>query len=208
MSDLHSNIDLGSRRLAILSVRATGFDPNTDRIIEVAAVIHARGKEPKTYHRLVFPGVPILPDATRDHGLTDADVATAPPFESIASGFARFLGAADLAGFDIRRFALPLLWAEFHRCSVAFNCFGRSVVDLRDIYRRHEPRDLESAVDQYLGRTIDDRRRCVGHRRGLVGTPRSPTEASRRPAEDGQRTRGLSSKRYWVTVCHGGGLGC
>jgi DNA polymerase-3 subunit epsilon len=154
MTSLQSSIDLRNRRLALLTVRSTGFDPDTDRIIEIGAVIHARGKEPKTYHRLIFPGVPILPAATRDHGLTDADVASAPMFHEIADGFARFLGAADLAGFDIRRFALPMLWSEFHRCSIPFDCFQRSVIDLQDIYHHFEPRNLGMAIESYLGRPL------------------------------------------------------
>jgi DNA polymerase III alpha subunit (gram-positive type) len=56
-----SRLELGRRRLAFLSVHATGFDPNTDQIVEVAVVMKAEGKPVRTYHRLIYPCVPILP---------------------------------------------------------------------------------------------------------------------------------------------------
>jgi DNA polymerase III subunit epsilon len=146
------SLDLDRRRLAVISVHATGFDPGSDRIIEVGVVMRKAFAADRTYHRRIDPGIPILPLATEVHGLADADVAGAPYFEEIAAGLARFLGAADLAGFGIRRLAVPLLEAEFRRVGLSFNWYRRSVVDLRDIYLHHEPHHLRGAVGHYLGR--------------------------------------------------------
>lgn len=144
-------LDLGQRRLAVIAVNATGFDPGSDRIVEVAVVMRKASAADRTYHRRVDPGIPILPEATEAHGIADGDVAGAPYFEEIAPGLARFLGAADLAGFGIRRFAVLLLEAEFRRVDVSFNWYRRSIVDVRDIYWHHEPRHLGAAVGHYLG---------------------------------------------------------
>jgi DNA polymerase III subunit epsilon len=147
-------IDLSRRRLAVISVHATGFDPRVDRIVEVAVVMRKDCAADRSYRRLVDPGIPILPLATESHGVTDADVADAPIFDVIAPGLARFLGSADLAGFGIRRLAVPLLDAEFRRANIFIDWTVRSVVDLRDIYLHHEPHHLGGAVSHYLGRNL------------------------------------------------------
>jgi len=70
----------------------------------------------------------------------------------IASGLAHLLEDADLAGFNIRRFDLPILVAEFARAEIAFSLTGRSVLDVQRIYHGREPRDLAAAVQFYCGR--------------------------------------------------------
>jgi DNA polymerase III subunit epsilon len=146
-----ARLDLGRRRLAFVAVRTTGFDPNVDRIVEVAAVMKKEFVPDRPYRERVDPGVPILPEATRYHGLTDADVAGEKTFEEIAPGLFRFLGAADLVGFGIRRLALPFLAAEFDREGFDLFRSPRSVVDLEEIYEHFHPRDLASAARDYLG---------------------------------------------------------
>jgi DNA polymerase-3 subunit epsilon len=79
-------------------------------------------------------------------------VADAPPFAAIAPELFAELHAADLAGFGISTFDLPLLSAEFARARLPFRVAGRRVVDVLALYRRLSPRDLASAVRQYLGR--------------------------------------------------------
>ena len=147
-------LELGRGRLAFLTVHATGFDPNIDRIVEVAAVVKKEGAPDRTYHRLVYPCAPILPQATLAHGVSDAAVAGAPRFDEIAIGLHRFLGAADLVGFGIRRLGAPLLIAEFQRVHLPFERLSRSVVDLEEVYRHHSPRDLDAAAARYLGRGL------------------------------------------------------
>jgi len=70
----------------------------------------------------------------------------------IAPGLAHLLEDADLAGFNIRRFDLPILVAEFARTEIEFSVAGRSVLDVQRIYHGREPRDLAAAVKFYCGR--------------------------------------------------------
>jgi DNA polymerase-3 subunit epsilon len=149
-----TGLELGRRRLAVISVHATGFDPNVDRIVEVAAVMRKEFAPDRTYHQFVHPGMPILPQATEYHGVSNADVADAPTFDAIAPGLFRFLGAADFAGFGLRRLGLPLLVAEFRRVYLYLEDPRRSLVDLEDIYLHHHPRHLGAAVGRYLSREL------------------------------------------------------
>ena len=140
------------RPLAVLDTETTGVDPLTDRIVELAVVRLDPDGAARRYRRLVDPGVPIPPAATAVHGIADADVAGRPRFAAIADRLARRLDGCDLAGFNLRRFDLPLLAAEFARAGVAFDPADRAVVDAQQIYHAREPRDLAAAVRFYCGR--------------------------------------------------------
>lgn len=70
-------------RYAVIDVETTGFSPADDRVVEAACVIVQDGSIVRTWSSLVNPGRPIPPHATRVHGIGDADVAGAPPFETV-----------------------------------------------------------------------------------------------------------------------------
>jgi DNA polymerase-3 subunit epsilon len=146
-----SNLTL-DRPLAALDLESTGVDPASDRVVEVAVLTLLPGGGQELYHRRVNPGVPIPAAATAVHGIADADVADAPPFAAIAAELFATLFGCDLAGFGIVSFDLPLLAAEFARVGLPFRVAGRRVVDVLALYRRQYPRDLASAVREYLGR--------------------------------------------------------
>jgi DNA polymerase-3 subunit epsilon len=143
------------RPLAFLDLESTGVDPAADRVIEVAVLTLLPRGAPESFHRRVNPGVPIPPAATAVHGVADADVADAPPFAAIAPGLFAALHGADLAGFGVVTFDLPLLAAEFARVRIPFRVAGRRVIDVLALYRRLQPRTLASAVREYLGREHD-----------------------------------------------------
>ena len=103
---------------------------------------------------------PELLEAALDLGLQDladvdfgdADVAGAPTFRQIAKGLLDFLGEADLAGFNVARFDVPLLDREFRDCGLDLGLDRRRVIDAMTIFHRKEPRHLSAAVRFYLGR--------------------------------------------------------
>jgi DNA polymerase-3 subunit epsilon len=134
------------RPLAVLDLESTGVDPARDRIVEVAVLKLTPGAEPIRFRRLVNPGVPIPPSASAVHGIRDEDVAERPRFAAVAPRLARLLVDADLAGFGLTTFDLPLLLAEFARAGIRFPLGGRAVVDVLRLYRARHPRDLAAAV--------------------------------------------------------------
>jgi DNA polymerase-3 subunit epsilon len=140
------------RPLAVFDLETTGTDPATDKIVEIAVLrIEPDGKrEART--RRIDPGRPIPPAATAVHGIGDDDVRGEPTFDRIARGLLEFLDGADLAGFNVRRFDVPLLEREFSDCGLDLGLAGRRVVDVMTIFHRKEPRDLSAAVRFYLGR--------------------------------------------------------
>jgi DNA polymerase-3 subunit epsilon len=139
------------RPLAVLDLETTGADPKLDRIIEfsVLRVLPGGGHDHRTWR--VNPGIPIPPEATAIHGISDEDVADSPTFPAIAPSLVHFLDGCDLAGFNILHFDLRLLVAEFNRVGLVLPVAGRRVIDACRIYHQREPRDLTAALKFYCG---------------------------------------------------------
>ena len=138
--------------LAVIDLETTGLDAKTARIVEISVLkVSPDGTHDHRTRRL-NPQVPIPPESTAVHGITDEDVADAPTFASIATSLAEFLVGCDLCGFNLKRYDLRILVAEFRRAGVTFPLEGRAVVDPMEIYHQKEPRHLAAAVRWYLGR--------------------------------------------------------
>ncbi len=140
------------RALVFVDVESTGTDPAQDRLIELGLVRYAPGQPSRSLSLRCNPEVPIPPAATAVHGIRDEHVAACPPFRAVAASVTNWLHDADLAGFNLRRFDLPLLAAEFARVGQEFKVCGRCVVDALTIFHAREPRDLAAAVRRYCGR--------------------------------------------------------
>ena len=140
------------RPLAFFDLETTGIDPLRDKIVEIAVVRVLPGGATAGLTRRVHPGRPIPAEATAVHGIRDEDVAGAPPFRDLARELLEFLSDADLAGFNVRRFDVPLLEREFRDCGLDPALAERRVIDAMTIFHRKEPRDLTAAVKFFLGR--------------------------------------------------------
>ncbi len=144
------------RPIAFLDLETTGLRVGTDRIVELALIRFMPNGDVTEKVRRFNPGIPIPPEATAVHGIRDEDVADKPPFAARARSLADLLDPCDLAGFNLRRFDLPMLLAEFQRAGVRFQVGERRIVDVQMLYHRMEPRDLSAAVRFYLGRELED----------------------------------------------------
>lgn len=143
-------------KLIIFDTETTGVDTETDRIIQFALNLDGQEKQ-----FLVNPGVPIPPEATAVHGITDADVKNAKPFSHYAEKLHRIFKSADLVGFGIARFDIPLLIKEFKRCGIRWEPGGR-VIDCLEIFFRFEKRDLTAALKFYCGEEHTDAHDALG----------------------------------------------
>ena len=78
-----------------IDVETTGLSPKTDRIVSVAVGKRLPGERRiKLREWLVDPGIPIPPEATEIHGITDAMVRGKPPLEQLS---AELLGIVEKA---------------------------------------------------------------------------------------------------------------
>ena len=141
-----------TRPLAVFDIESTGTSPRKDRIIELAAVKLMPDGTEQTKTWLLNPTVPIPPETTAIHGITDEIVKDCPTFKERAREIFAFFEGCDLSGFNADRFDIPCLEEEFSRAGMNFAASSRKHVDVQRIYHRMEPRDLTAAVRFYLGR--------------------------------------------------------
>jgi DNA polymerase III subunit epsilon len=144
------------RPLAFLDLETTGLDPRVDRIVELALVRFAPDGSVLERVRRFNPGQPIPVEASRVHGITDEAVASEPYFSQVAKSLFELLDPCDLAGFNIRRFDLPMLIAEFRRAGIVFEAKTRRILDMQAVFHREERRDLTAATRFYLGTQLVD----------------------------------------------------
>ena len=146
-----------TRPLVFIDLETTGLDVRQDRIVEIALLrmvppgSSGIAPEPVVHTQRLNPGIPIPAEATRVHGLSDADVAGEPAFADVARSLFDFLSGCDFAGFGLRRFDLPILGAEFERAGYRFDYRKRLCVDGKEIFHFKEPRTLSAAYALYCG---------------------------------------------------------
>ncbi len=143
------------RPLVCFDLETTGTDIQRDRVVQIALVRLEPDGRRQIFRSLVHPGRAIPPEATAVHGISDADVAAAPGFDAILADVLSILEGADLAGFNVIKFDLPLLEAEILRAGGALDLAGRRLLDAMTIFHRQEPRNLEAAVRFYCGQAMD-----------------------------------------------------
>lgn len=143
-----------ARPLVAFDLETTGLDVEQDRIVELSLVKLLPDGERQVRTRRIHPGRPIPPEATAVHGIGDADVADCPRFGQVARSLAEWLRGCDLTGYNIERFDLRLLAAEFKRENIEWPEPGTQTVDAFVIFAKREPRDLAAALRYYCDREL------------------------------------------------------
>ncbi|MBZ4652212.1 MAG: DEDDh 3-5 exonuclease domain family [Proteiniphilum sp.] len=142
--------------LVFFDLETTGINITHDRIVEISFLkVYPNGKE-EIKSRRINPEMPIPPQATAIHGITDEDVKDCPTFKQVARSLADQLEGCDLAGFNSSRFDVPMLAEEFLRAGVDFDMSKRKFVDVQIIFHKKEQRTLEAAYAFYCNRQLED----------------------------------------------------
>lgn len=133
------------RPIAFFDLETTGLNTSHDRIVEMSVLkINVNGEEEQR-EWLFNPEMPISAESTSVHGYTNEMVADKPTFREKAKEIAQFIGNADLAGYNILKFDLPMLVEEFLRVDYDFDLKDRSFIDVMNIFMKMEPRTLKGA---------------------------------------------------------------
>ncbi len=148
------------RPLCFFDLEATGVNPLEDRIVDVCVLRREPDGTETVFSSLVNPGVPIPPDSTAIHKITDEMVKDQPRFSDLADKLQELFKGADLSGFNIARYDIPLLAAEFKRCGAEWPGTGRRVLDSYAIFARKERRDLTGAYKFFCGKDLSGAHRA------------------------------------------------
>ena len=143
------------RPLIFFDLETTGTNPAHDRIVEISLIkVYPDGREEEK-RRLINPGIPIPPESTAIHHITDKDVADAPRFSQIAGSLLKIFEGCDIAGYNSNKFDVPLLAEEFLRAGLEFHTEDHRYIDVQNIFYAMEPRTLVAAYRFYCGKELE-----------------------------------------------------
>jgi len=137
------------RPLVFFDLETTGLDQDIDRIVQFAFLKVYPDKHMEEWMELVNPGIPIPPEASTVHNITDETVRDKPAFASFAPKIKEYLFNCDLSGFNIARFDVPFLRAEMTRNGQPLALRAIKIVDAQTIFHKMEPRTLSAAYRFY-----------------------------------------------------------
>lgn len=142
--------------IAFFDLEATGINISTDRIVEISVLkVFPEGKEEiKTMK--INPTIPIPKEVSLIHGIYDKDVKGEPTFKEVARELHDFFAGADLAGFNVLKFDIPLLVEEFLRAGIDFDIEKRNLLDAQKIFFMMEKRNLAAAYKFYCNKSLEN----------------------------------------------------
>jgi len=145
-----------TKPIVFIDLETTGINITADRIVEISMLkVMPDGKKDVHTH-LINPTIPIPPETTAIHGISDDDVKDAPTFAEMAANFVQFIGNADLAGYNAIKFDFPLLVEEFLRVGIDFDLRSRRLVDVQNIFHKMESRTLSAAYRFYCNESLEN----------------------------------------------------
>lgn len=143
-----------SRKIVFFDLETTGVSTVKDRIVSIAASWEDEGGLCER-HIYINPTIPIPKEASDVHGITDEAVADSPKFSEVAAGVAEWFKDADIAGYNVARFDIPLLMEEMLRCGIDMTDLNRKVYDAMKVYHKVRPRNLAAALKDFCGEDIE-----------------------------------------------------
>ncbi len=143
------------RPVAFIDLETTGVNLSSDRIIEIAIVKILPDGSRQVKRKLINPEMPIPPQSTEIHGITDDMVKDAVTFKQSANELKQFIENCDLGGYNSNRFDIPLLMEEFLRSGIELDLTTRKMVDVQHIFYTMEPRTLTAAYKYYCNKELE-----------------------------------------------------
>ncbi|MFA0964282.1 exonuclease domain-containing protein [Roseivirga sp. BDSF3-8] len=142
--------------LVFFDLETTGTNISKDRIVELSFLKVLPNQQTESKTMRLNPTIPIPHETSLIHGIYDEDIKDKPTFKQVAKDIAKFLEGADLSGYNIVKFDVPMLVEEFLRVDVDFNVSNRKLVDSQKIFHMMEKRNLSAALKFYCNKSLND----------------------------------------------------
>lgn len=151
-----------NRPIVFFDLETTGTNPMRDRIVEISYLkVGEEGILDEHTYRVrpvdaMGRQVKSDPSAVAVHGITDESLVGEPTFRDLSDKLWKVFEDSDIAGYNSNKFDLPLLIEEFVRAGVDFRLTGRNLIDVQNIFYKHEPRTLKAAYKFYCDKELVD----------------------------------------------------
>jgi DNA polymerase-3 subunit epsilon len=156
--DDYQNLSLLAEILALdkplvcIDLETTGTFKDIDKIVQIGVVkIYPDGKV-NEWQTLVNPLMPIPPEATAVHGITDEMVKDAPTFPLVSRAIAGGLEGTYVVAFNGNRLDMPFLQQEMKKAGVPWT--APDIIDPYKINMRFNPRSLSDLYREIFGREM------------------------------------------------------
>lgn len=144
------------RPIVFFDLETTGLSISKDRIIQISYIkVMPDGTETRGDY-MINPGMPIPQMVEELTGITNEMVADKPSFADLAPTLNQEFQGCDFAGYNSNRFDFPLLIEEFYRAKIQFDYRDVQRIDVMNIFRQMERRNLAAAYKFYCGRKMED----------------------------------------------------
>ena len=133
--------------IAVVDFETTGLTPGLDRVVEISVFKMEPGRSPYlAFDSLVNPLRPMA--ATDIHGITDADVASAPTFEDLAGDFVDALSGCAVAAYNVY-FDIKFLQYELAQVGIATPVPHFCLMYMRPLLELGNRCNLQQACQQH-----------------------------------------------------------
>lgn len=147
--------------IVFFDLETTGKHSNPDnvRIIEICAIkVDPITLETidKLYYKCSNGDVPIDPDATERHGMTEADLVGLPTFQECAKATFDFFQGCDVGGYYCSVFDIPILYYSFIRAGLTWNYRILKNYDIFTLWRKYNSNKLGDVYKRLTGKDLED----------------------------------------------------
>jgi len=145
------------QKYLILDLETTGLDPINDNIIKLTTTSFKDEtfSEPEIKSSYFNPKTKISDESTLVHGISNSELEGYKEFKFFAKSISKYLENSHIIGFGIYSFHIPILMSEFLRAGIKFDISKINIIDLKILYERLRPRNLQNALKDFCSIDID-----------------------------------------------------
>lgn len=140
--------------IVFFDIEATGLSIVHDRIVQISLLKISPDGNQELLNYTINPGIPIPTEVVAIHGITNEMVKDKPGFSAVANHLLEFIGEADLGGYNLLKFDVPMLMEEFIRTDIEFEIENRNIIDVQAIFHKMEQRTLAAAYKFYCDKEL------------------------------------------------------
>jgi DNA polymerase-3 subunit epsilon len=145
-----------TRPIIFMDIESTGLSLSEDKIIEIDMIKINLDKTEEKYLKRINPeGRKIAEEAFGKHGIKDEELLGCQYFRDVAQEIFIFIKDCDFAGYNCKRFDIPLLLEELLRCGIHIRFQDFKIVDVYKILSKVEPRTLEGTYKRFVGKEME-----------------------------------------------------